>query len=162
TFPVATDSACRNRLLHSRPIDGSEFLPKLWRSGIRGYQVVFNVPGDDVGEIVARYRAMIDALSAGTEPDTAEIRRLLGTSFTACRLAGGWYASRPPFFDDRFCPPRCRGAPVPGPSTASSTPTLDQARAALRDRFGYPAFRPGQEAAVESVLERRDTLVVLP
>ena len=30
TFPVATDSACRNRLLHSRPIDGSEFLPRLW------------------------------------------------------------------------------------------------------------------------------------
>ena len=28
TFPVATDSACRNRLLHSRPIDGSEFLPQ--------------------------------------------------------------------------------------------------------------------------------------
>jgi len=40
--------------------------------------------------------------------------------------------------------------------------TLDGARAALHEHFGYPAFRPGQEAAVESVLAGRDTLVVLP
>jgi len=40
--------------------------------------------------------------------------------------------------------------------------TLDDARAALREHFGYPAFRPGQEAAVESVLAGKDTLVVLP
>ncbi len=42
------------------------------------------------------------------------------------------------------------------------THTLDDARAALREHFGYPAFRPGQEAAVDSVLAGRDTLVVLP
>ncbi len=41
-------------------------------------------------------------------------------------------------------------------------PTLEGARAALREHFGYPAFRPGQEAAVESVLAGRDTMVVLP
>src|SRR5262245_23099823 len=40
--------------------------------------------------------------------------------------------------------------------------TLDAARAALHEHFGYAAFRPGQEAAVESVLAGRDTLVVLP
>ena len=40
--------------------------------------------------------------------------------------------------------------------------TLEDARAALTEHFGYPAFRPGQEAAVESVLAGRDTLVVLP
>jgi ATP-dependent DNA helicase RecQ len=40
--------------------------------------------------------------------------------------------------------------------------TLDAARAALTQHFGYPAFRPGQEAAVESVLAGKDTLVVLP
>jgi putative protease len=87
TFPVATDSACRNRLLHSRPIDGAEFLPRLWEAGVRGYQLVFNVPGDDVGAIVARYRAMLDALAEGNEPDTAEVRRLLGTSFTRGHFA---------------------------------------------------------------------------
>src|SRR5215831_12012133 len=40
--------------------------------------------------------------------------------------------------------------------------TLDAARAALHEHFGYAAFRPGQEAAVESILAGRDTLVVLP
>jgi ATP-dependent DNA helicase RecQ len=40
--------------------------------------------------------------------------------------------------------------------------TLQDARVALKEHFGYPAFRPGQEAAVESVLAGRDTLVVLP
>jgi len=32
----------------------------------------------------------------------------------------------------------------------------------LHSAFGYENFRPGQEAAIESVLARRDTLVVLP
>jgi ATP-dependent DNA helicase RecQ len=41
-------------------------------------------------------------------------------------------------------------------------PTLDEARALLRARFGFPEFRPGQERAVTSVLAGRDTLVVLP
>jgi ATP-dependent DNA helicase RecQ len=39
---------------------------------------------------------------------------------------------------------------------------LNRARAVLRERFGYPEFRNGQAAAIASVLERRDTLVVLP
>src|SRR3954469_5386666 len=43
-----------------------------------------------------------------------------------------------------------------------TSPTIIDARAALKDHFGYSAFRPGQEAAVESVLAGRDTLVVLP
>ena len=41
-------------------------------------------------------------------------------------------------------------------------PTLDEARAVLRAKFGFPDFRPGQERAVSSVLAGRDTLVVLP
>ena len=40
--------------------------------------------------------------------------------------------------------------------------TIDEAREILRSRFGYPAFRPGQERAVEAVLQGRDTLVILP
>jgi ATP-dependent DNA helicase RecQ len=39
---------------------------------------------------------------------------------------------------------------------------LEQARATLRQAFGYPGFRPGQERAISSVLGGRDTLVVLP
>ena len=82
TFPVATDSACRNRLLHSRPVDGSEFLPKLWRAGIRGYHAVFNVPGDDIRSIVRGYRGALDALAAGARADVEAVRRTVGSEFT--------------------------------------------------------------------------------
>jgi putative protease len=87
TFPVATDSACRNRLLHSRPIDGSEFLSSLWSSGIRGFQLLFNVPQDDVGAIVLRYRAALDALASGSTPDVASVRALFGSEFTRGHFA---------------------------------------------------------------------------
>jgi putative protease len=87
TFPVATDSACRNRLLHSRPVDGSEFLPKLWRSGIRGYHAVFNVAGDDVRAIVAGYHAQLDALATSARPDTDAVRALLHGEFTRGHFA---------------------------------------------------------------------------
>ena len=86
-FPVATDAACRNRLLHSRPIDGSEFVPALWRAGIRGYHALFNVPGDEVGAIVGGYRAALDALAGGARPDPEGVRRTLGTKFTRGHFA---------------------------------------------------------------------------
>jgi ATP-dependent DNA helicase RecQ len=44
----------------------------------------------------------------------------------------------------------------------TATHTIDDARDILRTHFGYPAFRPGQERAVQAVLEGRDTLVILP
>ncbi|HVE32436.1 MAG TPA: DUF3656 domain-containing protein [Gemmatimonadaceae bacterium] len=87
TFPVATDAACRNRLLHSRPVDGSEFLPSLWVSGIRGFHLLFNVPQDDVAAIVARYRAALDALANGATPDVASVRALFGSEFTRGHFA---------------------------------------------------------------------------
>jgi ATP-dependent DNA helicase RecQ len=40
--------------------------------------------------------------------------------------------------------------------------TLEDARAMLLARFGYPDFRPPQIRAVESVLSGRDALIVLP
>ncbi len=64
-FPVATDSACRNRLLHSRPVEGGEFLPRLWRGGIRNYHLVFNVVGDPIAQVVSGYRAMLEQVAAG-------------------------------------------------------------------------------------------------
>jgi putative protease len=88
TFGVATDSACRNRLLHSRPIEASEYLPRLWQSGIRGFRTVFNVPGDPVGEIVAGYRAALDALSrADAPPSTSPVRELVSGRFTRGHFA---------------------------------------------------------------------------
>jgi ATP-dependent DNA helicase RecQ len=43
-----------------------------------------------------------------------------------------------------------------------TAPTLADAQETLRARFGYSAFRPGQELAVRAVLQGRDTLVILP
>lgn len=87
TFAVATDSACRNRLLHSRPIDGSEYLPDLWAQGVRGYHMVFNVPGDPVQSIVRSYRDMLDALAANVLPELTATRRLLDGAFTRGHFA---------------------------------------------------------------------------
>jgi len=87
SFPVATDSACRNRLLHSRPIDGAEFLPKLWRSGIRGYHALFNVVGDDVATIVRSYRTALDALASGAKPDVDAVREAIGAEYTRGHFA---------------------------------------------------------------------------
>ena len=40
--------------------------------------------------------------------------------------------------------------------------TIDAARTVLRASFGYDDFRPGQAAAVQSVLAGQDTMVILP
>jgi len=88
TFGVATDSACRNRLLHSRPIEASEYLPRLWQSGIRGFRTVFNVPGDPVQHIVAGYRATLDELARAETPTSVSlVRELVGGQFTRGHFA---------------------------------------------------------------------------
>ncbi len=42
------------------------------------------------------------------------------------------------------------------------THSFDQALQALQQHFGYPAFRPGQDSIVRSVLERHNVLAVMP
>ena len=86
-FPVATDSACRNRLLHSRPIDGAQYLARLWRGGVRGYRAVFNVRGDEVSAIMRSYRQMLDALVAGDLPAVDAVRTVLGDQYTRGHFA---------------------------------------------------------------------------
>jgi putative protease len=86
-FPVATDSACRNRLLHSRPVDGSEYLPSLWGHGFRTYRTVFNVPGDAVAEITAAYRELLDDLARDLDPGPAAVRAITGPEFTRGHFA---------------------------------------------------------------------------
>lgn len=82
TFPVATDSDCRNRLLHSRPVDGLEYLPALQAMGIGQLHLVFNVPGDPVEGVVRAWRAATDALSTHGTPDLEASRRVIGREFT--------------------------------------------------------------------------------
>jgi putative protease len=86
TFPVATDSACRNRLLHSRPIEASEFIPRLWRGGLRNFRLIFNVRGEQVAGITAAYRSLLDALATGTQPVRSP-REFVGREFTRGHFA---------------------------------------------------------------------------
>jgi putative protease len=87
TFGVATDSACRNRLLHSRPIEASEYLPRLWQSGIRGFRTVFNVPGDPIRDVVAGYRSALNALAMQSAVPASAVRELVGPRFTRGHFA---------------------------------------------------------------------------
>jgi putative protease len=82
TFPVATDTDCRNRLLHSRPIEGSEFLPALWRAGLRGFRVIFNLPGEPVGKLVEAYRHQLVELATGATAPPGQARAIVGRAFT--------------------------------------------------------------------------------
>ena len=102
-FAVATDSACRNRLLHSRPIEGSEFIPHLWSAGLRAYHLVFNTPGDPIAELVAGYAAALRSLAARRSPRSrcnARDRRwcIHPRAFRPRRVIGpgDWLAHVPP------------------------------------------------------------------
>ena len=62
-------------------------------------------------------------------------------------------------------PPGGSPARPPAPDTRSAGPEgrcLDAARRALREVFGFREFRPGQEAAIEALLEGRHALTVMP
>lgn len=87
SFPVATDSACRNRLLHSRPIDGSEYLRTLWGSGLRNFRMIYNVAGEPVTELTGEYRALLDALASGTPRLAPGVRGVLAGVFTRGHFA---------------------------------------------------------------------------
>jgi putative protease len=86
-FPVATDSACRNRLLHSRPVDGSEYVPRLWDAGLRSFRAVFNVPGDPVAGVVSALRRLLDSLAEGRLTDAGSVRAAVGPQFTRGHFA---------------------------------------------------------------------------
>jgi putative protease len=86
-FAVATDSACRNRLLHSRPVEGGEYLPRLWRGGIRNYHLVFNVVGDPIAQVVSGYRAMLEELAASGRASGNPVRPALNHAFTRGHFA---------------------------------------------------------------------------
>lgn len=86
-FPVATDYACRNRLLHSRPVNAATYLPALWSTGIRNYRLVFNVPGDPVADTTRAFRTLIDHLRDGRKPDAGAIARARVGAYTRGHFA---------------------------------------------------------------------------
>ena len=87
TFGVATDSACRNRLLHSRPLEGSEYLSRLWGAGVRGFHALFNVPDEPVAELIVGYRRMLDELASEQPARFEPVRSLVGDAFTRGHFA---------------------------------------------------------------------------
>jgi putative protease len=87
TFAVATDTACRNRLLHSRPLEASEYIPRLWSAGVRGYHAVFNVPDEPVAQVIAGYRRMLDDLAENRPAPFEPVRQLVGDAFTRGHFA---------------------------------------------------------------------------
>jgi len=87
TFAVATDTACRNRLLHSRPIEASEFIPRLWRGGVRSYRAVFNVRNENIAAIISGYRGLLESLARMEEPAAAAVRGIVGHEFTRGHFA---------------------------------------------------------------------------
>ena len=54
------------------------------------------------------------------------------------------------------------GHTPPSAPDALPAPTLDDARRALRDCFGYEDFRLGQKSVIEAILAGRDALAVMP
>ena len=68
-------------------MDGSEFLPGLWRAGLRDWRLVFNVPGDPVAEVVGCFRGAMAALREGRAPDVRVVRDILGGAFTRGHFA---------------------------------------------------------------------------
>ena len=47
-------------------------------------------------------------------------------------------------------------------SSPAGGPSIEAARTAMADVFGFPGFRPGQQAIVEAVLAGQDVLAVMP
>jgi len=86
-FAVATDSACRNRLLHSRPIEGGEYLPRLWHGGIRNFHLVFNVVGEPISQVVSGYRTMLEDLATSGRSASNRVRPALNRAFTRGHFA---------------------------------------------------------------------------
>ena len=52
--------------------------------------------------------------------------------------------------------------PWPGPMARTTTPSMSDLQQLLSDRFGFPAFRAGQQEIVEHIAQGHDALVVMP
>ena len=60
----------------------SEYLPALWTHGIRGFHLLFNVPGEQIEAITRAYRNALDAIAEEREPALSASRALLDGAFT--------------------------------------------------------------------------------
>jgi ATP-dependent DNA helicase RecQ len=120
--------------------------------------------GERRAEIAAEVVAVARALDAGAS----------GRGEAASRLARlrDHYRAEPAIFDgdtvDRLRALAAelrdveRRAGAAGPRPARANATVEDARRLLKETFGHPAFRPGQQEIVEALLAGRDCLGVMP
>jgi putative protease len=66
---------------------GLEFLGALHAAGIRRFRAVFNVPGEPVAALTARYVAGLSVVAEGGLPDLEPVRALTGGAFTRGHFA---------------------------------------------------------------------------
>jgi len=62
-------------------VDGSAYLPELWRP-VFARTACVHVPGDPVARVTAAYRASLDALAEGRAPDPGAVRAVTGREYT--------------------------------------------------------------------------------
>ena len=107
------------------------------------------VTRDDVLDAVAALRVCVERGERARAACHADLDR----------LRAGWRA-RPDLFSNREVE-TLRAIAV---SLKNQQPGADLARArkVLREVFGYPSFRPGQEAIISTVLDGRDCVGVMP
>ncbi len=107
------------------------------------------VTRDDVLDAVAALRVCVERGERARAACHADLDR----------LRAGWRA-RPDLFSNREVE-TLRAIAV---SLRNQQPGADLARArkVLREVFGYPSFRPGQEAIISTVLDGRDCVGVMP
>ena len=88
TFPVATDSACRNRLLHSRPIDGSRVPAEaVARRDSRIIRWCSTCRATTSRRSCAAIAPRSTRWPAGARPDVDAVRRAVGPEFTRGHFA---------------------------------------------------------------------------
>ena len=80
-------------------------------------------------------------------------RPAVGRAAGPCRLPVGWDGERDPV---------PRASSPDNPTGAADAVRTRRIREFARDVLGFTEFRPGQEAAMQSVVSGRDTLAVLP
>ena len=67
--------------------EASEFIPRLWRGGVRGYRMLFNTRHDDVARITEGYRALLDSLDTDGPSPSWSPRDVVGKEFTRGHFA---------------------------------------------------------------------------
>ena len=118
--------------------------------------------GGRTGRLLVRARARgRSAIAARADASARHCNNLVSRGAPGWRPEHGlWSSARvPPLVTDPLMAPALPGL---GPEPPRPFARATEPGAALREVFGFPAFRPGQQEAVEAAVAGRDVLVVMP